>query len=155
MKTPALKKGCVRDIGTQPFFMWNAPGGKAMRHPLLLVLLLVPLLLGGCYSKQVRHLASDAALIKPGQSTAKDVQKYLGEPNGRRAVAPGIVEYVFYEDRPGFFGTMPVLGKAVGPSGYEMIVITIENDMVTSCEFRTFSENDRAWAEDFTWEEVK
>jgi hypothetical protein len=121
----------------------------------LFMFFLALLLLSGCYSKQVRHLASDAALIKPGQSSVKDVQKYLGEPNGRREISPGVSEYVYYEDRPGFFGNMPVLGPMAGPGGYEMIVVTIEKDMVSNCEFRNFNESDRKWVEDFTWEEVK
>jgi hypothetical protein len=121
----------------------------------LILLLFVFLLLGGCHSKQVRHLASDASLIKPGQSTLQDVQLFLGEPNGRREVGPGVTEYVYYEDRPGFFGNMPVLGPMVGPSGYEMIIVTLKNDVVTNCDFRNFSESDRQWVEDYTWEEVK
>ena len=121
----------------------------------LFMFFLALLLLSGCYSKQVRHLASDAALIKPGQSSVKDVQKYLGEPNGRREISPGVSEYVYYEDRPGFFGNMPVLGPMAGPGGYEMIVVTIEKDMVSNCEFRNFNQSDRKWVEDFTWEEVK
>lgn len=125
-----------------------------MRPPLF-VFLLALLVLGGCHTKQVRHLASDAALIKPGQTTVKEVQKYLGEPNGRREVAPGVSEFVYYEDRPGMFGTMPVLGSMTGPSGYEMIVITIDKEIVTNTEFRSFNESDRKWVEDFTWEEVK
>lgn len=125
-----------------------------MRVPLL-VCVLALFLLGGCSGKQVRHLASDASLIKPGLSTVKDVQKYLGEPDSRREISPGVSEYVYYEDRPGFFGNTPVLGSMTGPSGYEMIVITIEHDMVTSTEFRNFNESDQQWKEDFTWEEVK
>jgi hypothetical protein len=121
----------------------------------LILLLFVFLLLGGCHSKQVRHLASDASLIKPGQSTLQDVQLFLGEPNGRREVGPGVTEYVYYEDRPGFLGNMPVLGPMVGPSGYEMIIVTLKNDVVTNCDFRNFSESDRQWVEDYTWEEVK
>lgn len=121
----------------------------------LFILLSLFFLLGGCHSKQVRHLASDASLIKPGQSTIKDVQKYLGEPNGRREVSPGVTEYVYYEDRPGFFGNMPVLGPMVGPAGYEMIIITINKDVVSNCEFRNFNKSDRKWVEDYTWDEVK
>jgi len=120
-----------------------------------IIVLSTLLLLGGCHSKQVRHLASDASLIKPGQSTLQDVQKYLGEPNGRREVAPGTSEYVYYEDRPGFFGNMPVLGSMTGPSGYEMIILTLKNEQVTNCEFRNFNESDRQWVNDYTWEEVK
>ncbi|MCL2457743.1 MAG: hypothetical protein FWF31_02635 [Desulfobulbus sp.] len=126
-----------------------------MRHPLF-VLLCTLLLLGGCQSKQVRHLASDAALIKPGQTTVKEMQKYLGEPDGQREVAPGVNEYVYFEDRPGIFGAMPVLGSMTGPVGYEMIVVTASYDIVTNCEFRTFNQSDRTWREDFTWDqEVK
>ncbi|WP_028319274.1 hypothetical protein [Desulfobulbus elongatus] len=123
-----------------------------MRHSLF-VLLCILALLGGCQTTQVRHLASDAALIKPGQTTVKEMQKYLGEPNGRREVSPGVSEYVYYEDRPGMFGDMPVLGSMTGPTGYEMIVVTVGNDVVTNCEFRTYSQSDRKWMEDFTWDQ--
>ena len=125
-----------------------------MRHTLLLVFAAL-FLLGGCHGKQIRHLASDAALIKPGETTLQEVQKYLGEPKGRRQVSPGVVELVYYEDRPGVFGNSPVLGRLTGPSGYEMIIVTLENDRVVDSEFRTFHKNDRKWAEDFTWDEVQ
>ena len=125
-----------------------------MRRTLFMLCILL-LLLGGCHSKQVRHLASDAALIKPGQTTMAEVRKYLGEPSGRRAVSSDISEIVYYEENPGFLGTMPVLGNLVGADGYEMIVITLHNDLVTECEFRTFNKNDHKWVEDFTWEGVK
>ena len=125
-----------------------------MRHALFLLCLAL-VLLGGCHSKPVRHLASDAALIKPGQTTMNDVRKFLGEPNGRREVSPGVVEVVYHEERPGLFGTMPVLGSLAGSDGYEMIVITLQNDLVTECEFKTFNKSDHKWVEDFTWEEVK
>ena len=125
-----------------------------MRHTLLLVFAAL-FLLGGCHGKQIRHLASDAALIKPGETTLQEVQKYLGEPKGRRQVSPGVVELVSYEDRPGVFGNTPVLGRLTGPSGYEMIIVTLENDRVVDSEFRTFHKNDRKWAEDFTWDEVQ
>ena len=125
-----------------------------MRHTMFLLFIAL-FLLSGCYSKQVRHLASGAVLIKPGQSTVKDVQKYLGEPNGHREVSPGVVEYVYYEDRPGFLGKMPILGPMVGSAGYEMIIVTIDKDVVTHCEFRNFNTSDHKWVEDFTWDEVK
>jgi len=124
-----------------------------MRSALLFVLTLF--VLSGCTSTPVRHLASDAVLIKPGQTTAKEVQKYLGEPNGRREVAPGVTEYVYHADLPGPFGKLPVVGAMSGPAGYEMIIVTLKNDLVTNCEFRNFNTSDRKWMEDYTWEEVK
>ena len=124
-------------------------------HRVLVLMCALLLLLGGCSSKPVRHLASDASLIKPGQSTRNDVLRYLGEPNGHRTVSPGVEEYVYYEDRKGFLGGTPVIGSWVGNEGYEMIIITLEGDRVTSCEYRVFNEDDRDWVNDFTWEEVK
>ncbi len=122
---------------------------------LILCLCTLTLLLAGCYTKQVRHLASDAALIKPGQSTRKDVLQFLGEPDGHRMVSPGVEEYVYYEDRRSSLGRAPLVGSWIGPEGYEMIIITLENDRVTGCEFRVFSKDDQDWKDDFVWEEVK
>jgi len=124
-------------------------------RPTLFMLLFFILLLGGCHSKQVRHLASDASLIKPGQSTLQDVQLYLGEPDNRREVGPGVTEFTYYEDRQGMFGNMPVVRSMVDPVGYEMIVVTLQNDLVTNCEFRNYSESDRQWINDYTWDEVQ
>ncbi len=122
----------------------------------MLIFLLASLfLLAGCYTKQVRHLASDAALIKPGQSSRQDVLRYLGEPNGHRTVSPGVEEYVYYEDRKGTLGTMPLVGSWIDPEGYEMILVTLDGDLVTGCEFRLFNQADQDWVEDFTWEEVQ
>lgn len=112
-------------------------------------------LLGGCNTKQVRHLASDAALIKPGQSTRQDVLRYLGEPNGHRTLSPEVEEYVYYEDRKGTLGQMPMVGSWIDPEGYEMILVTLEGDLVTGCEFRLFNEADQGWVDDFTWEKVE
>jgi len=51
---------------------------------------------------------------------------------------------------------MPVLSSVTGPAGYEMIVVTVSNDIVTNCEFRNFSRTDSSWRNDFTWDqEVK
>ena len=121
----------------------------------LICLLASLFLLSGCYTKQVRHLASDAALIKPGQSSRQDVLRFLGEPNGRRTVSPGVEEYVYYEDRTGAMGKMPVVGTWIDPEGYEMILVTLDGDLVTGCEFRAFNEADQDWVDDFTWEEVE
>jgi len=126
-----------------------------MMRAFLLLLALLPMLLAGCSSTPVRHLASDASLIKPGETTRKDVLLYLGEPNGRRTVGPGVEEFVYYQDIHSSFSGMPVIGSWVGKDGYEMIIITLKGDLVTDCQFRTFSEADQDWIDDFTWQEVK
>jgi hypothetical protein len=124
-----------------------------MRRALLCLFVL--LLTFGCSGKPVRHLASDASLVKPGQSNRQDVLRYLGEPNGRRTVSEGIEEYVYYQDREGVVQKLPLVGSWADPKGYEMIVVTLQGDVVQSCEFRVFNESDKAWLDDFSWEEVK
>lgn len=121
----------------------------------LVIVVSVLLLLAGCYSKPVRHLASDASLIKVGESTRQDVQRYLGEPNGHRTVAPGVQEFVFFEDKRNLMQRTPVVGSWMDAEGYEMLIITLTGDMVTDSEFKTFRKKDRSWADDFTWEDVK
>jgi hypothetical protein len=121
----------------------------------ILVGLTVLLLLGGCYSKPVRHLASDASLIRAGESTRQDVLRYLGEPNGRRMVSPGVEEFVYYEEQRGMIQRTPVIGPFMGTEGNEMLLLTLTGDQVTDSVFRTFRKDERDWATDFTWEEVK
>ena len=113
------------------------------------------LLLGGCYSKPVRHLASDASLITVGESTRQDVLRYLGEPDGHRTVAPGVEEYVYHADRKNLLERTPLIGSMIGTESYEVLLITLTGDLVTGSEFRTYSKSDRDWENDFTWEEVK
>ena len=124
-------------------------------HTRLITVLFALLLITGCYSKPVRHLASDASLIKSGESTRQEVLRYLGEPNGHRTVAPGVEEYVYFEDKRNVVQRAPVLGSWMDAEGYEMLIITLTGDLVTDSEFRIFSKKDRAWADDFTWEDVK
>ena len=125
------------------------------RYRFIFVGLTLIILLGGCYSKPVRHLASDASLIKAGESTRQDVLRYLGEPNGHRTVAPGIQEYVYHEDKKNLMGRAPFVGSWVGTEGYEILVLTLTGDLVTDSEFRTFRKDDIDWADDFTWDDVK
>lgn len=117
-----------------------------------ITILLAILLLAGCSSKPVRHLASDAALIQSGKTTLTEVQQYLGEPKGVREISPGVKEYVYSEDTISFWGKMPVLGSMVGPSGYEMIILTVQDEVVKSVVFRNFNEKDREWVKHYNWE---
>ena len=121
----------------------------------ILVGLSVLLLLGGCYSKPVRHLASDASLIKAGESTRQDVLRYLGEPNGHRTVSPGVEEFVYYEDQRGTIQRTPLIGTYLGTEGNEMLLLTLTGDLVTDSVFRTFKKDERNWTKDFTWDKVK
>ena len=113
------------------------------------------LLLSGCYSKPVRHLVSDASLIKAGESTRIDVLQYLGEPNGRRMVGPGVEEFVYHEGKRNFLQRTPVVGSMMDAEGYELLIITLTGDLVTDSEFRTFKKGEMDRFKGFTWNEVE
>ncbi|MCI5222101.1 MAG: hypothetical protein D3924_05375 [Candidatus Electrothrix sp. AR4] len=112
-------------------------------------------LLAGCSSKPIRYLASDAALIKVGTSTRQDVLRYLGQPNSRRTLSPGIEEYVYYQARKGTFGRMPLVGDLIDPDSYEMILVTLDGDLVINCEFLIRKEGDKDLADDLSGEELQ
>jgi hypothetical protein len=113
------------------------------------------LITGGCSDKQVRHLASDAGMITPMQSTRQDVLLYLGEPDGHRTVSQDVEEYVYYQDKRGSLKRTPIFTLVTDPDGYEMIIVTLSGDLVTGCEFRAFDKDDMNEINSYTWEEVQ
>ncbi len=121
----------------------------------MLIGLTLLLVVSACYNKPVRHLASDASLIKAGESTRTDVLKYLGEPNGRRNVAPGVEEYMYHEDKRNLLQRQPVVGSMMDAQGYEILLITLTGDLVTGSEFRTFKKGEMERFEGFTWDEIE
>ena len=110
-------------------------------------LIVSALSLVACSSKPVRHLASDAALLRPNATTQTEMHRYLGEARAAREVAPGVKEYVYVEDIVGFWGKMPVLGKTVGSRTCEMLIVTVADGVVRDVVFRGCDAGDREWVE--------
>ena len=121
---------------------------------MIVLMLAVLCFIAGCSSKPIRHLASDAALIEPGKSTRRDVVRYLGQPDKRRSLSPGVEEYVYYNERKGFLANLPWVGGLVDPDSYEMILVTLDGDTVTDCDFLLHKEDDKDWATDFTGDDL-
>ena len=109
------------------------------------------LLLSGCYNKSVRHLASDASLIKVGSSTREDVLTYLGEPDAQRDLGNGREEWVFIEEKPSELQRAPVVGGYFDGKGFDKVFIVLENDIVQSCQFRDFADDEFDWAKESFW----
>lgn len=124
-----------------------------MRHAVLIGAIL--LLLSGCFSKPVRHLASDASLIRAGESTRQDVLLYLGEPNSRRSVGPGVEEFIYYEDKRNLLQRTPLVGGLLDAEGYDLLVVTLTGDRVTGSEFRTFTKGEMERFEGPDWEGIE
>jgi len=127
---------------------------KTMRLSIIFCCLLISFL-GGCQSKQIRHLASDAALITPEQTTKGELISYLGQPDAHRKISDNIWEFIYFEDKRSLIDKTPFIGDLSSSDDYEMLRIIITNDKVTECEFSSFDKNDQKWADDFTWEDIK
>jgi len=116
-------------------------------------LLLLMLLGSGCYNQPVQHLASDAALIKTGKSTKKDVLLLLCEPNAQQRVSEGVEEWVYYEEEMSMMQRTPFVGELFEPKGYTMIRIVLENDLVKSCDYSGFEDGESNWSDDYSWQQ--
>ena len=94
-------------------------------------------LLGGCADHPVRHLSSDVSMIRVGQSTRRDVQTYLGEPDLKQKISGGREEWIYQEELRSSFQDIYVIGGFFSGHGYSSIVITFEGDIVVASEYRT------------------
>ncbi len=118
-----------------------------------LLLALAVLILPGCYNTPVRNLASDAALIKVGQSTRNDVLAFLGEPDDQQIVAKGVEKWLYKEKTATTLEKAPVVGKYFGAPGFGRVVVTLQEDRVIDCAYDAHDDDDADWAKDFSWQE--
>ena len=103
-----------------------------------MILAAVVLVLSGCYNKPVRNLASDAALIKVGQSTRDDVLAYLGEPDDQQTDAGGVEKWLYTEQTATTLEKAPVVGKYFGSPAIGRVVVTLKGDRVVGCVYGVF-----------------
>lgn len=122
---------------------------------IMLFLLAAVFALSGCYNKPVRHLASDAALLKTGESSSEDVLVYLGDPDEQKSLADGVEKWLYKKKEMNFFERIPYAGKYIGAPEYSQVVVTIANGIVTDVTFFQSDEDDLDWADDYSWQEKK
>lgn len=110
--------------------------------------------LAGCY-KPVRHLASDAALLKIGQSDRNDVLTYLGEPDEQVILGGGEERWIYREYEHNLVKEAPVVGKYFGKPDYGTVTVTITDDVVSACTYSSWESDQGDWEDDFSWQEEK
>ncbi|WP_457575261.1 hypothetical protein [Desulfomarina sp.] len=112
-------------------------------------------LLSGCYNKPVRHLASDAALLKVGVSTREDVLIYLGDPDEQQVGPDGSEKWLYTKKDMTLLERVPYAGKYFGSPEYSRLIVTLKNGIVTKCVYLRTDEDDLDWADDYSWQEKK
>ena len=118
----------------------------------VILLLLSALILGGCYNRPVRHLASDASLLDVGVSTRQDVLTYLGEPDQQIALGNGAEKWVYTSEEHSLLKNAPLVGKYFGKPDRGMITVILENGKVAKCVYGAYDSQALDWAKDFDWE---
>ncbi len=124
-------------------------------RPLFFLIMALALALGGCSSGPSRHLASDVCMIKSGQTSRQEVLELMGEPDSRRMVAAGTEQWVYYEEETSVLQAAPMVGGVFDPSGYHMVVVTLAGDMVTSCRYSAYDDDEFDWQDDYSWQEIE
>ena len=125
-----------------------------MSHLFRIALTAVFLLLASCADKPVRHLASDATLIKPGTSR-DDVLTYLGDPDAQQMTSETMEKWVYYEERQSGLRRTPYLGKLFKAKGYSQIIVTLEGDRVIDVTYSSHESDEFDWADDYSWQEKR
>ena len=119
-----------------------------------LIFALAALLFCSCANKPVRHLASDASLIKPGTSK-EDVLTYLGDPDAQQMISDSSERWIYYEERQSGYQKTPYLGRFFSSKGYAQIVVTFEGDTVVDCRYSSHESEEFDWADDYPWQEKR
>ena len=120
-----------------------------------ILLLGVLILVAGCSTPPVRHLASDASLITIGKSTRDEVLTFLGEPDSERMISPDTRQWVYFEEKPSTLQRAPLVGKSFKPLGYGMILLTFKGDLVIDCRYSSYDQDEFNWAGRYSWQDVK
>ncbi|MEE4166291.1 MAG: outer membrane protein assembly factor BamE [Desulfocapsaceae bacterium] len=121
----------------------------------LFVFVAVLLFLTSCADKPVRHLASDASLIKPGTTTREDVLTYLGDPDAQQMTSETTERWIYYEERRSTMQKAPYIGSFFSAEGYSRIVVSFEGDTVVDCTFSSHDSDEFDWADDYSWQEKR
>lgn len=101
----------------------------------LLLICLTAALVSGCVHRPVKHLASDAALIKPETSTKTDVLTYLGNPDSRQESGPGPEQWFYYGEERSSIGRTLGIGQWFKPKRVNRIIITFDGEAVSDIQY--------------------
>jgi hypothetical protein len=110
--------------------------------------LMLLLLLSGCYMSPVRHLAADIALLKAGETTQEDVIIYLGEPDDVRELDDGTVQWLYLEKDESTLRKTPLVGNMMGSAEFQRAIVTIKDGIVAEAVYSSSDKKVLDWGDD-------
>jgi len=100
------------------------------------------ILLSGCASHEVRHLASDACLVVPGQTDQQQVLGLMGSPDDKVNLKNGAEQWIYYQSQKSLLRKTPYVGGKLGEEKFEVLYVTFEDGKVGECVYRHFGEEE-------------
>jgi len=125
------------------------------RRFLLPILVCAVLLLASCAGQPVRNLASDAAMIKAGQTSRQELSQLLGEPDERQTGDGGQEIWIYREKEKSRLKTAPVIGRLFSPRREETLTVVIRDNVVFAAQYGAFAYDQQRWKNDFDWQKDK
>lgn len=109
----------------------------------ILFLLVITTILPGCFYKTpVRHIASEISLVVPNQTSQRELISYMGLPNEKKSISETEEEWLYFQVNKSFLRKTPLLGKKFGVEDYDVAIIRIKDNIVTSSQYRSLSEDE-------------
>jgi outer membrane protein assembly factor BamE (lipoprotein component of BamABCDE complex) len=93
-------------------------------------------------SPPVRHLSSDVCLVMPESTTRQEVLSFLGEPDRKITTAEKSEVWLYLKVNKSFSKKLPLLGAKLGSQNYETVTVTFDGDLVKTCLYRQFDEDE-------------
>jgi hypothetical protein len=108
----------------------------------IFALLAVFVLLSGCARQPVRHLASDACLLVPGQTAKQEVLNLMGPPDQKIEEGEQGEVWRYYQANKSLLRKTPYVGEKMGNERFDVLTVIFTNETVNSCVYRNFDEEE-------------
>jgi len=97
--------------------------------------MVVLFLLSACSGTPVKYYASDACLVKRGETTKKDIMALFGQPNSVETRPDGSECWYYSNVKKDLMGKIPYLGEKLSKKEIETIKIEFTGEVVSNCYY--------------------
>jgi len=78
----------------------------------------------------------------PESTTRQEVLSFLGEPDQKITTGDNSEIWLYRKVNKSFSRKMPLVGDMVGSQDYETVTVTFDADLVRTCLYRQFDEEE-------------
>ncbi|MFZ5994015.1 MAG: hypothetical protein ACOYU4_03370 [Thermodesulfobacteriota bacterium] len=97
--------------------------------------MIVLFLLLACSGPSVKYYASDACLVKKGETTKKDIMALFGRPSSVENRPDGSECWYYNNEKKDLMGKIPYLGEKLSKKEIETIKIEFAGEVVSNCYY--------------------